>query len=209
MIQALAAIVKANKGFILILVIFVFAGMSLISSMLTDNNATSNRTGTPVSAPTQTASPIKTEEPVEQSQEAPQEIIQSDEIDQLLIDAAADAAMAIVSFGFETNYEISPEDRLAILRPMVSEELLALFESYYSKEDWNRVVREKVQIFPEILEVNFIPEITTGDVIVEVVVSYLDERQKPVKSGKPEIFRVVLERTYEFTAWRGKEINFN
>jgi hypothetical protein len=209
MISVLTRVLKENKGFLIILTVLVLAGISILSNSISEDSDLASR-DTPVSAPTSPAASEEpsTEAPVESSPRNEQEIIQSDQIDQLMLDAAADTAMAVVSIGFETDYQIGHQDRLAILRSMVSKDLLGLFSSHYAKEDWNKVFEEKTQIFVEILEVEARPEIATGYIILDVKVEYLDGARNPVKSSNPSMFEVRLERTYDFNIWHATSINF-
>ena len=207
MIPVLIRVLKENKGFIIILAFMVLAASSFLISNLQSDTRNSNNT-TPLVAPGAPQVVVPTEEEREIANSEEQDIVQADNMDQLLLDAAADAAMAVVAFGFEVNYEIGPQDRLAILRPMVSSDLLGRFSSFYAKEDWNEVFDKKLQIFPEILDVVVSPKIGASDVVIIVTVEYLDSARNPVKSTLPTTFEVVLERTYDFENWQAIDINF-
>jgi hypothetical protein len=213
MISVFARVLKENKSFLIVLVVLIIAGISIISNNISEDSNLANR-DTPVSAPTAPSTPNEStsespsEAPQDNTSQNEQDIVQSDQIDQLMLDAAADTAMAVVSIGFEMDYQIGPQDRLSILRSMVSEDLLNKFSLHYSKDDWDKVFREKIQIFVEILEVEARPEISTGYVIMEVVVEYLDGARNPVKSSNPSMFEVRLERTYDFNIWHVTSINF-
>ena len=209
MMQILLRIIKENKGFVVILAVFVIAAMSIISSSFSQTTPIPSNQEMPVTAPSQVPVESETPTPGESASGEEQDIVQSDQIDQLITDAGADTAMSIVSLGFETDYQITHQDRLAILRPIVSDALLGKFSSYYAKEDWNQVVVQKTQIFPEILDVRVSPDISSSYVIFEVEVVYLNSDGKPVKSSKPTLFKVKLERTYDFAVWRVVYINFN
>lgn len=213
MISILMRILKENKGFIIILSVLVLAGISIVSSVISEDSNNGAR-NTPVSAPSSPSNPELVEEgEITENIDLPllseQEIVQSDEIDQLLFDAAVDTAMAVVSIGFETDYQIGHQDRLSILRSMVSKELLGLFSAHYANEDWERVSSEKIQILVEILKVETVPEISTGSITLEIDAEYRDGARNPVKSSNPAKFLLVLERTYDFNAWQVVNINFD
>jgi hypothetical protein len=202
-------ILKNNRGLILIIVL----GLIVLISTVFNNISSTISTETappPVVAP---STPVESEEPTAEETSPPSldvnnsDVIQVPDFDVLVEDSAVDAAMAVVGFAYEIDYELSPLDMLAIMRPSISDTLYSKFERMYSTMDWDKIKAEKTIIYSDILESKLL---TTGGETraqAEILLKFVDGEQNPVKSRKDTWYIVDLERSFDFNIWNVTDVN--
>lgn len=205
----LIAILKNNSGLLLV----VFVGLIVLISTVVNNIAETTvveETLTPVTAP---SSPIETSEPIPEQTESPKadvnnsDVIQAPDLDVLVQDAAVDAAMAVVGFAYSVDYNLSPLDMLAIMRPSIGDSLYSKFESMYSLMDWDKIKVEKTLIYSDILESSLIAGGGSSRVQAEILLKFVDGDQKPLKSREDTLYIVDLERSFDFNIWTVTDVN--
>lgn len=201
MIRNIVDFFKDNKGFI----ILAFVGLFTLGSMLLSNisETLQGSTQPPLSAPTAPVEPA----PVVPEEEGPDftggnsELKQTEDMDTLMSDLAADAAMTVVGVGFGLEYYTNPEERLSRIRPITNTKVYNYFVRYYNNIDWEAANREKIEIFTDIEEMNFISFSNTGKADIEVKVRYYGDDNKTLINKEEQWFIVEVNRTTGFDAW--------
>lgn len=194
---------KNNAGFISLLFIGIFVLVSLLSpSFVETSDKTINQP--PLSAPTSPVSSPETNPPIVEepfSLEEEVEVVEADDLEILLSDRAADAAMTVLGVGFGIEYNVNPEDRLSRIRPLTNTEVYNYFVRYYNSIDWAVANRQKIEIFADIEEINFLSYNSANKADIEVKVKYYGDDDKTIRNKDEEWFVVEVTRAAGFDGW--------
>jgi hypothetical protein len=204
MIRNILDLLKNNKGFIIVVAAGLFA---LISIIFTNATEMSDRVDNqpPLSAPTSpTTSPEDTSAPSD-IEPAPvdefNKITETEDLETLMSDLAADAAMTVISVGFSLEYDSNPEERLSRIRSITNTEVYNYFVRYYNSIDWAAANREKIEIFADIEEMNFLSYSSTGTADIEVKARYYGDNNKTIRNKDEEWFIVEVTRVEGLDGW--------
>lgn len=201
MIRTILDSLKNNKGFIILAAVGLFALGSMLFSNISET--LNNDRQPPLSAPTSPVEPT----PSTPEEEGPDfdggesELQQNQDMDTLMTDLAADAALTVIGAGFGIEYYTNPEERLSRIRPITNTKVYNYFVNYYNNIDWAAANREKIEIFTDIEEMNFLSFSNTGKADIEVKVRYYGDDNKTIINKEEQWFLVEVNRTTGFDAW--------